>query len=271
MILPFSGMDFADAVKDTDKIQEHKTELDKRIKNLEKASDFNTSKKQAEHQFYNVAIDMLTKMEEKSGLTDQKEIDKLDKKIGKDVAKLDNLVRQFGTVIEATPVQLDDNGNPLNTLSVTPQLLMNTVIEAPITFATYVDEAPITEVTSGYHVFTTLHSRNDCQSSSNGSTAGSLFDTGSAQTLAVNVSYPSTIKSGFFPNCSTHSWSSGTIAFVDVFNGTICSSTLTNYSGWHGGNCSTWASVGSLTIANVNGLYSSSHWYQIVPAFGFVV
>ena len=216
-----------------------------------------TSTDPQEQEYFKTALSMVEKIQLQSKTSDTKQSEQLDKEIQSDYEYLVKYIRENGNHIKATPAE-SDKERTLST-SINSELSMSNV------------NAEITKVTSGTHVFTTSHSRNDCQNVGYGRTTGSLVDQGNDQFLALHASYPSSIKSGYFQNCSTHSWSTGEIAFVDVFNTTLCTSSFSNNSGWHGGNCNGWSSVGSLTVAAVNGLYSGGHWFQIVPALGFVV
>jgi hypothetical protein len=248
-----------------DKIKEHTDELDRRIQNLEQSSDFNIdSKKQSERDFYKTAKSMIIKMEEKSNTADQSRINELDKAIGKDFQKLNKLVRTIGTVIEATPVEVNSDGSPLITRSIGTN--------TPITMAMYSSSAsaPIIPVTSGTHYFSTTQSRNTCQNISTGTMTGSLTDKGNYQFLSVLTNYPSSVKNGNFPNCTTKYWSYGALDFIDVFGLTVCTANITYNSGWHGGNCNGWSSVGPLTVASANANYNGV-WYNTLPGLGFVI
>ena len=251
MLIPYTGM-MANA-----KSNEHSNYKAAENNKSKLKSKIATSTDLQEQEYFKTALNMVEKIQLQSKTFDTKQIKQLDKEIQSDYEYLVKYIRENGHHTKATPAE-SDKERTLST-SVNSELSMSNV------------NAEITKVTSGTHVFTTLHSRNDCQNVGHGTTAGSLTDLGNYQFLSVYVSYPSDIKSGYFPNCTNHSWSTGEIAFVDVFNTTLCSASPSNNSGWHGGNCNGWSSVGSLTIASANGVYSGGNLFQLVPALGFVL
>lgn len=223
---------------------------------MEKSTD---PQERAEKDYYQRALNIVEKTELRSQTTSDEKIRDLDQEISKDYDALVQYIRENGSYITAT------NTSGSNALSANSDL---TTIYSGTKDA---NTPPITKTTSGTHIFSTSHSRNDCYAISSGTTNGTLTDIGNSQLLAVYVSYPASIKSGGFPNCNIHDWSYGQIGFVDVFGLTVCVSILSENLGEHIGTCKGWSSVGSLTIVTANGRYSENMWYADFPAIGIVI
>ncbi|MDE0266020.1 MAG: hypothetical protein OXK17_03205 [Thaumarchaeota archaeon] len=254
--IAFPATHMVNATDVTDRNNENKEELKKRIQALEESTD---PREQAEKDYYQSALNIVEKTELRPQATSEEEIREIDQEIGRDYDALVQYIKENGSYITATSTSRS------NTLSSTNYLTMSYSVTENV------NTPPVTKTTSGTHIFSTAHSRNDCYAISSGTTSGTLTDIGNSQLLTVYVSYPSSIKSGGFPNCNIHDWSYGQIGFVDVFGRTVCVSTVSNSLGWHDGICRDWSSVGSLTIAAANGRYSENTWYAIFPAIGLVL